>query len=52
MKNEETIQQLLRENKELKKLKEQIITNKKASHTAGLTNNSGAALFDNRDKVN
>lgn len=49
--NKKYIDELARENKELKKFKEDIIANRKAAYTAGMAKIPGATYFQSSDSV-
>jgi hypothetical protein len=50
-KNNELIDQLKRENRELKKIRDEIVANRKAAFTAGLSKTTGTSFFDTKDEV-
>ena len=50
-KNNELIEQLKRENRELKKIRDEIVANRKAAFTAGLSKTTGTSFFDTKDEV-
>ena len=49
-KNNELIEQLKRENRELKKIRDEIVANRKAAFTAGLSKTTGTSFFDTKDE--
>ena len=50
-KNSELIEQLKKENRELKKIRDEIVANRKAAFTAGLSKTTGTSFFDTKDEV-
>ena len=48
-KNNELVDQLKRENREQKKIRDEIVTNRKAAFTAGLSKTTGTSFFDTKD---
>jgi len=50
-KNGELIEQLKRENRDLKKIRDEIVANRKAAFTAGLSKTTGTSFFDTKDEV-
>ena len=50
-KNAELIEQLKKENRELKKIRDEIVANRKAAFTAGLSKTTGTSFFDTKDEV-
>lgn len=49
--NKKYIEELHKENKELKKFKEDIVANRKAAYTAGMAKIPGATYFHSNDSV-
>jgi hypothetical protein len=49
--NKKYIEELKAENHDLRKFKEDIVSNRKAAFTAGMANVPGASFFPNNDEV-